>query len=673
MTYISAEKAKNLTDLKKHVFCDILYPMFVHYIYGFTKRGIILKNKRFAKFISVALILVLVLSLAACGGNSAQSGNQTGNTSGNSKNQEAGGETKPSETKQDTASATPLPTEEPVEMPEEYADSSASESFRKMCDELFTLLITTDSITYHYRVLNPEAYNLSEIEPTIGDYSAEQAHKDHELIEKIYRGFRAVDYDALKRSEQEDYDAILEFLKDFLDTGDNPYLSERLSPTTGLQAQLPLLLAQYTFYSADDIDIYLEVLKSVKTSFDGICRFEREKSEAGYFMTDEVADSILEQCRKFVENPEENLLIETFEYTVDALDYLSAEQKEDYKAMNRQAVLEYVIPSYENIIATLTELKGTGVNKGGLCGFDGGKEYYEALVRYETGTSKTINEVKSMLNSELASCLLSITKISGADNSIPMAAEHIVFPETEPVKIIDNLKEAMADDFPEPEDVNYSIDYVPDALKPFLSPAMYLTPPIDDNNSNRIFINDNGTYDMSQLYSVMAHEGYPGHLYQFIYYNGTNPSPVRNLIQCTGYSEGWAQYCEVMSYSLAGLDSNLAEYMKATTIAVLCLYSLSDIGIHYEGWDLERTKKFWRDYGVSEENAEEIYYTNLAEPGVYLPYSVGYLELMELRNYMNDKLGDRFELSDFHTFYLENGNARHDVLAKALDRWIEEH
>lgn len=78
------------------------------------------------------------------------------------------------------------------------------------------------------------------------------------------------------------------------------------------------------------------------------------------------------------------------------------------------------------------------------------------------------------------------------------------------------FKDKIAADFPQGPDVSYDIKYITEALQDSVSPAMYFLPQLDNLNINSIYINPKDTRS-SQLYPTLAHEGYPGHLYQTTY------------------------------------------------------------------------------------------------------------------------------------------------------------
>jgi len=233
------------------------------------------------------------------------------------------------------------------------------------------------------------------------------------------------------------------------------------------------------------------------------------------------------------------------------------------------------------------------------------------------------------------------------------------------------LKIDIAADFPEAVPVNCEIKYVPASLSEYLSPAMYLVPPIDSYTNNDIYINGNDSKTLSMIYTTVAHEGYPGHLYQCVYFLNQKPAPIRNLMNFVGYDEGWATYVEFYSYHIAGIDENLADFLEVNNAVILCMYARADIGIHYEGWTKKKVVEYIKNFIGDEKVAGLIYDTLLEEPAIYLPYAVGYLEIMELRQEAEQAFGDKFIAKDFHRFLLDIGPAQFGIIEKYLKLWVE--
>ncbi len=540
-------------------------------------------------------------------------------------------------------------------------------------NEYFTEEVKSDSISLNYSLADPEKYGITDAKVTLGECSVRQMEQDLCVSENYLQRLSALNCRQLTPESQLTYQIVQKYLETNLTLGNYNYYNENLGPTTGVQAQLPILLAEYSFYGRDDIEAYLKLLPCVYDYFKDIAQFEREKSKQGLFMSDAVAKRIIEQCDAFIEDPENNFLIQYFNEKILGYQGLTKDEILDYEARNAKAVTEYVIPAYQLLSNALKELLGTGTNELGLYYYPEGQSYYQCLVKSKTGSDKSMSEMMNALDNAIAKGIGDITALSIAK---PTLMERYMkfssFPITDPEKILTDLKEDIRKDFPEAVPVECNIKYVPASLSEYLSPAMYLVPPIDDFQDNDIYINGKDKNTLSYIYTTVAHEGYPGHLYQCVYFRNSKPDPIRSILEFTGYDEGWATYVELYSYRYAGIDSALADFLRANNIIILSMYARADIGIHYEGWTEKETVKYVKNFIGDTKTASRIYHTLLEEPGIYLPYAIGYLEITELKEKARETLGAKFNEKDFHKFLLDIGPAQFGIINEHLDAWLEE-
>lgn len=543
--------------------------------------------------------------------------------------------------------------------------------YNAFINHIFQTEVQKDTLTLNYSLANPNSYGIIDPPVTLGHFSVDYIKESLIRSENYLEGLKQYNYASLTKEEQLTYDILERDLALDLKLGDFILYTESLGPTTGIQAQLPILLAEYNFYSKNDIDTYLALLPKVYDYFTEIIEFEKEKSKAGLFMSDTVADNIINQCKDFISGGENNYLIDIFNDTIDQYEGLAEEERNTYKETNKKLVLNSIIPAYKLLIDELTNLKGTGTNTGGLGNYEKGKEYYEYLIQVNTGTDKSIPALKKILEESITSNLLRLNTIMSKDSSIYKRALDPKYTLTDPKDIVEYLKTAIHKDFPEAPKVNYSIKYVHDSLQEHLSPAMYLIPAMDNYRENIIYINDNPSYDMSQIFPTIAHEGYPGHLLQSVYFRDKQPAPIRNLLNFGGYVEGWATYVEYYSYSLAGFDADLAQFLEANMAANMALYCRLDIGIHYDNWTLSDTSDYLKKFGITDPATVQLLYTTMIEePALYPQYGIGYLEIMELKQTAQDALGKDFNLKEFHTFLLDIGPAQFPVIEKRLHEFL---
>ncbi len=546
-----------------------------------------------------------------------------------------------------------------------------AEDFDTFLDRIFTTEVQKDTLTLNYSIANPENYGITDPEISFGHYNKKYIEESLAASENYLAALKQYDYNSLTEDQKLSYDILKEDLELETTFGDFILYSEGLGPTTGIQAQLPVLLAEYNFYQKQDIENYIQLLPQVYDYFEEICEFEKEKSDAGLFMSDEVADSIMDQCQEFINEKENNYLIGIFNEKISEYEGLTEEEIKSYKAANKTAILNSVIPAYELLMDTLTDLKGNGTNQKGLCHYDKGKEYYEFLIKVNTGSSRQIPELKKMLENSLSSNMLKLNQIMTKNPDVYDTVMSLTYSLTEPAEIIEYLKEAIQEDFPPCPDVTYTIKYVDKSLQDHLSPAMYLIPPLDSYDNNIIYINENPDYDLSEIFTTIAHEGYPGHLYQSVYFRSLNPPAIRNLLSFGGYAEGWATYVEYYSYHLAGFSKDVADFLEANMAANMALYCRIDMGIHYDGWSLSDTAAYLKNYISDSNTIKLLYSTMIEEPALYPQYGIGYLEIMDLKATAQKALGDKFVLKDFHKFLLDIGPAQFGIIADRLDTWIK--
>lgn len=546
--------------------------------------------------------------------------------------------------------------------------------FEEFVNEIFKTEVQKDTITLNYTLADPEKYGITPKKVTFGEYSLDSMKKEIAISENYKKKLEEFNYDALGKNQKITYDILKDVLEEDNMNASFLLYGEALGPTTGLQAQLPVILAEYNFYTKEDIKTYLELLPKITEYFQQVIAFEKEKSKQGLFMSDETADAIIKQCADFIKTPKENYMIDVFNDRIDKYEGLTEEERKKMKEENESAVIHHVVPAYKNLMEELKKLKGTGKSNSGLCRLEDGREYYELLVKNSTGSDKTVEEIDTSLDGTIAKSSLAMSFIYGKDNAIFDKYTKMEFSKKDPEEILEYLKKAVVKDFPKLDEVNCNIKYVHKSLQEHLSPAFYLTPAIDNFQENNIYINKGANEGENRIFTTIAHEGYPGHLYQSVYYNQQNPNPLRCLLNFSGYSEGWATYVEMYSYHLAGLDENLASFAEENMIATLCLYAKVDVGVNYHGWDLEETKEYLGKFGIEdEETSKTVYQAMIDEPANYLKYTLGYIEFEELRSKAEKELGSKFNLKEFHKFLLDMGPSQFYIIEKYMKQWIKEH
>lgn len=539
-------------------------------------------------------------------------------------------------------------------------------SFSEFCTTLFREEMKSNTMNLHFTLKDPKAAGIDSYEITLGSLSGDSPHNQARQLKKLSEELKKYSHRSLKGKDR----LTCRLLSDYISRQQNlaayPYYDEPLTPSGGVTSQLPVLLAEYTFRNTRDIKDYLGLLSQMDTYFLGILDYEQKKADAGLFMSDEACLKVIEGCEVFTEHPDDNFLIDTFSNRLNAMDGLTDTQKNAYLKQHSKVLSDHVIPAYSQMIKGLTMLLGRGHNNWGLCNFPKGKAYYEAVVSADTGCDDSVEDLFSQIakarREDLTFCqnLLENNPKLASQSPKPDAALK------EENAMLSRLQKEILTDFPAPPQTEVEICHVDPALSEYLAPAFYITAPIDDISHNRIYINDAKNDTDIYYFTTLAHEGYPGHLYQTICTSSYGAPEVLSLLNYPGYTEGWATYTEMQAFYYAGLDPDLASLLQHNQAATLSLYATADIGIHYFGWEKEKIAAFWSEYGVDDTaTVKRITDLILEEPGNYLKYYVGYLKFRQMREQFALE-NKSFSVSAFHEAILRTGPSPFSVLEETV-------
>lgn len=551
--------------------------------------------------------------------------------------------------------------------------STEQKKFDRYLMDTFTENVSENGIQLHYTLENPEKYGIKNQKKTIGEICKKDIISGKIQAEKELKEIKKFDYKKLSYGQQDTYDVLLEYLTMQKKLASYPYYQTILSPVSGVQAQLLITFCEYRLDTKDDVKSYFQLLSQTESYFESVISYEKERVKRGLFMSDDAVDAVIDQIHEFTNSKKNNSLIETFKERIGSVHGLSQTQRETYICKNGEIVIKQVLPAYEKLADQLKVLKGNGKNSLGLSHLKEGREYYKVLVQSKTGSSKSIQEMISMTEENIKECIQEISLICKKYPEIYEEYANLnIKPYTgsNPEKIIEKLKKKIKRYYPKAPKVNCNIKYVHKSMEKNASPAFYMIPAIDSYKDNVIYINQLQMKDFNQIYSTLAHEGYPGHLYQNVYYAERKESPIRYILDYPGYSEGWATYVEGWSYSTieAGKNSKMLGRLNVLGMEFnLALCSRVDFGVHYEGWTKKETEEYLSRFGLDSLAANNIFSMIVREPANYLSYYIGYQEFLELHDYYKKHAGKIYNLKTFHTIMLDAGPCSFDILKERID------
>lgn len=559
--------------------------------------------------------------------------------------------------------------------------SLKQKKFDRFLNSCFREYAAENTVTLHFKLSNPSAYGIkTPVSPTYGDFSSDTLKKNcsrsKELLQKLY----TFPTSSLTKKQKLTWQIFQDYLNESIMNEKYILYSSPLG-TNGLQSEIPVTLSEYRLDNEKDIKDYLSLVNQVPELFTQILDFEEERRNAGLISPSFVISDTIDQIDQFLNASEENNpLIQSFEDRLTEVESLSKDQKASYIANNRLLVTDKVLPAYKSLKTSLQAYTNDSKNtssKERLCEYKNGQDYYKFLLMSNVGTDFSPEDCITILEAQLKNTVKDISSLTAKNKDLYTEYLSATPALSAPKEIMNTLKNDSLIDFPEIKNISCQLKNVPDALSGTSACAFYLVPPIDSTKDNIIYINKSRV-DSNELFSTLAHEGYPGHLYQTNYFLTTNPSPLRTFLHCAGYDEGWGTYAQLYSYNFIEFKNvdeqttkQLRQLYRDNDLLSLSLSSLCDLYVNYKTYDENALANYLQTYGIDKDSAQNLYRYVIENPTTYLSYSIGYYELDQLKQTMSDSLGKAFKISDFHEAVLNVGSCNFSILRQEIEKETE--
>lgn len=593
------------------------------------------------RFFSLFLVALMLFSFAACTCN--QENNPT-NTPG----------------PQLTAEPTATPDAKPT-----VAPSEEDLKFEKLDKELFVSVVIADGLTYHQYVKDPASFGINDADVERGwgvlSHSAylEGIEDDKEYIKKL----EAIDHEQLSERNRIAYDNLMSILTQSIQMGDTYYNLEPLLPLNGDHSMLPLMLTLYEISSSEDIENYMTLLEDTDEYLGMIEQFEREKADLGMFMTENALDQVLETCKKYVKSGKKFFLVDSFEDALKSENLnLNDAEKKNYLEHNENYIVNELLPAYQRLIDTLESLRSkcsefTGaVNRG-----EKALEWYKYNVQGNGACFYDISKIERRLKSLCESTYNNMITIM-QNNPIIYNYYFNDVTSGSAEEDVEYLESLIQNVYPKLAEQEIEFVTVPDAVADDFSPAAYLISAFDDPSRNVVMFNPSA--DTSTLLFTLAHECFPGHLYQTQYFRQLDGLPLsQQLAAPTGYTEGWAVFSEVFitNYTSQYNEETCEVKQLESTLFNILIPAYISLKVNIDGWTEEQVGAYLETYSVNEDGFRSIVYEYAIDmPDYFFNYALGYLCTKLIYDSVNPASdADKLE---FFTRYLNYGPCTFDIL-----------
>lgn len=562
------------------------------------------------------------------------------------------------------ATEVPAPTEAPDLRTEEQ--KAAEAAFWALDEELFLDHATSDITSLDQWCSDPASFGIDEttVPVTLGEFTEEANNEWVAQCVAWREKLNGIDRALLSDQLQFAYDTYCRYFDMEIESKDWFYNYEPLDEYVGLHMNMPLFFGLYSFKDETDIQNYLTLMQDLPRYFGQVLAFEQERANRGFFMTEKMLDVILSDLKTVAESGETSYLHGTFREAIEKQEYLTDEQREAYIAKNDELVRTVWVDAYRLLHDGLEKLRPkcrarVGAYEQGGAAYD----YFCWKMKAEASNNRTVEgEIKFL---EKCNSTVYTIFISAAMNcySDLLAEKKITAGSLEADEAY--LKTLMPKIVPPMPDVEVTYIEVPEELQDSFSPAAYMTPSLDDYQHNIILTNpkDQEHYSMSTL----AHEGFPGHMYQFTYQYALGTIPkFQRIIETNGYAESWSTNAE---WNIAqineeyGTDLSIATFLNEYFGNILV--TIVSLKVNGQGATVKEIEDYLNKWNLGS-FAQDFYDYAIDMPIYFFKYTGGFCELFDLTNRCHQ--GDTVE---FFKEYLHWGPGYFDLLNERMEAWAK--
>lgn len=537
--------------------------------------------------------------------------------------------------------------------------------FDAYLDTIFDELVSDNYLYMHFNVADYKAMGIEKPEVGFGHIVYGVDQEEFNKTEKQLEDLLAFDYDSLSLRQQYDYDLLHYSLLETLCGLEYSKYNLIFSSSSQFSDGIVTNLMEFAMYDEESEEDFLAVLKDVPNYINEAIEYSKQQSNDGLYHSDDMLDEeisyidnlissngkiIYEHYKEYDIYPEvkelvENEVIPAFVTLKEYLNTLYGKTKSDKLALTK----------INNGYAEYTYITNTS-NNGDMYAI-----YTQLIEVYSDWVNNFINAYQN--NEHI---LEDYEDFLNDDKAINLSAEDM----------LEYLRNNSSKRYEYLEDANYvvsALDTLGDSTLGY-----YVSPPIDNLNQNVIRVNakiNNEEYDQMSVFEVMAHEGFPGHLYQNIYFQQKNPHKFRATQSFIGYTEGYADLAAMDAIDMLNVDDGYKAVAKLNSITFNShlLLSIVDLGVNYFGWDVNtignKLEKLFLDKAI----AQPLYDMVVAMPGTFVRYGVGYVSHLNLRKKAMDELGDKFDFVAYDRAIIENGPLPFAILEGVVEDYINEN
>jgi prolyl oligopeptidase len=459
-----------------------------------------------------------------------------------------------------------------------------------------------------------------------------------------------------------------------------------LNQREGIQTENELADA-LIFAKVKDYEDWIARLRSLPTYLEQTTELMRTGAKERVVQPKVVMRRVPEQIRKqIVDEPTASVFYKPLRKF--PADIPAAEQERLQKAA-ATAIRDHVVPAYRRFARFFEEeYLPACFDEVGAWQLPRGAEFYALRARHYTTTGLTPDEIHQIGLAEVARIRQEMEKVVQRVGFQGSFQEFLAHLRTDKKFYYDTPEELLAAYlalckridpqltklFKTLPRIPYGIEPIPQHIAPDTTTAYYRQPSADGLRPGTYFVNlyRPETRPKYEMEALSLHESVPGHHLQLALQAelGELP-PFRRYGGFTAFIEGWGLYSESLGDQLGCYEDPYSKFGQLTYEMWRAVRLVVDTGMHAKRWTREQAIAFFKENTAKTEldivNEVDRY---ISWPGQALAYKIGELKIKELREKAKTRLGERFDIREFHDVLLRQGAVPLDVLEQLVEEWL---
>jgi uncharacterized protein (DUF885 family) len=525
---------------------------------------------------------------------------------------------------------------------------------------------------------------LGVVEAELTDISDSYIRETQEMHTAILERLREYDRGELTPDQQVSYDVYEWYLDDLVRGHEFMYYDYPVTHfITGVQVQLIHFFTDiHPIENIHDAENYIARLSQVDRKLNQLVQGLKLREQAGIVPPKFVIQWSLGGIRDVANGSAKSTPFYTaFQEKLSVLDEISEDEKDVLLKAAESGINESVKPGYQALAEYLEYLQSIATTDDGVWQFSQGDAYYDYVLRHHTTTDLTADRIHELGIEELDRIQAEMRQVFDdlgypQDEDLPelfnrVAQDSGFVSGDQVVRTYETLIQEADQNLDAAFDIRPSADII---VIGGPTGGYYVPGALDGSRPGAFYATNSSSEPHFSMPTLAYHEAIPGHHFQISIAQESNLPDFRNQMIFTSYAEGWALYAERLAWEMGWYDDdpygNLgrlqAEAFRAARLVV-------DTGIHRKGWTFDQAVDFMiKNTGLPPGMVNFEVSRYIAWPGQALAYKVGMLKILGLRQEAIDRLGDQFNLKEFHNVLLLNGSMPLNLLEQVVHQYIED-